>query len=359
MKTSTWITGAAVCLLVGLSVGQPASAQEPAKAEAVKVLVAKIPPLVEERDGELTGFDIELWREIARGLGRESTFEVVPFDQLLPKIAKGEGAVGLGGITINGEREGKVDFTHQYLPSGLAILVPTDKRGPSLASLVLSRQAIPWLLGGLGFIFLSGLLCWWSEIGNEEAFSDSFVPGYFEALYWTVVTMSTVGYGDYAPRRWLGRIVAVFVIFTGISLYGTLIAQGTSLLTAERIEGSIRSEKDLSGKTVVTIKDSTSAATVKRLGGKLVPVADFEAACAVLTAGKAEALVYDAPTLKNYVLGAGKDAVTLAGGVFEPQYYGIALPPKSPLREEINRTLLELKRNGVYEKLHRRYFGSE
>jgi polar amino acid transport system substrate-binding protein len=44
--------------------------------------------------------------------------------------------------------------------------------------------------------------------------------------------------------------------------------------------------------------------------------------------------------------------------VFKPENYGIALPTGSPLREEINQSLLRLRENGTYGELVRKWFGN-
>ncbi len=49
-----------------------------------------------------------------------------------------------------------------------------------------------------------------------------------EALWWTVVTMTTVGYGDYVPTTTSGRLLAVVLMFLGVGLFGVL----TSFLAA-------------------------------------------------------------------------------------------------------------------------------
>jgi voltage-gated potassium channel len=45
---------------------------------------------------------------------------------------------------------------------------------------------------------------------------------FFHAVWWTVVTVTTVGYGDFVPHTHLGRILGVFVMFSGIGLVSTL-----------------------------------------------------------------------------------------------------------------------------------------
>ncbi len=53
-----------------------------------------------------------------------------------------------------------------------------------------------------------------------------------EAIWWAITTATTVGYGDYAPVTTGGRVVAIFLMFTGIALYGLLAATLSQLLWA-------------------------------------------------------------------------------------------------------------------------------
>lgn len=42
---------------------------------------------------------------------------------------------------------------------------------------------------------------------------------WLDSLYFTVVTLSTVGYGDYAPKTDAGKIFTVFYVFIGIGIF--------------------------------------------------------------------------------------------------------------------------------------------
>lgn len=58
----------------------------------------------------------------------------------------------------------------------------------------------------------------------------------FNALWWTIVTLTTVGYGDIFPVTLGGRLIAVFVMFVGIGILGMLSATLASLLVTKKLK---------------------------------------------------------------------------------------------------------------------------
>lgn len=80
-----------------------------------------------------------------------------------------------------------------------------------------------------------------------------------DALWWSVITITTVGYGDYTPVSVLGRIIGTIVMFAGIGIAVTLvtvIAQGRVQRMQERLESKTEGKaRVLADETKATIKD--------------------------------------------------------------------------------------------------------
>jgi voltage-gated potassium channel len=74
-----------------------------------------------------------------------------------------------------------------------------------------------------------------------ERSSGGSIKNLGEAFWWLIVTVATVGYGDFTPVTTTGRIIASVVIVIGVSLIPFVAAQGASYLVTRRL----REEKGL------------------------------------------------------------------------------------------------------------------
>ena len=76
-------------------------------------------------------------------------------------------------------------------------------------------------------MILGGFILQWLENGDISEGNNPF--------WWAIVTMTTVGYGDYSPETLEGRLFAVFIMFTGITLVSLLTASISSIFVAQKI----------------------------------------------------------------------------------------------------------------------------
>jgi ABC-type amino acid transport substrate-binding protein len=84
------------------------------------------PPVVFERDGEITGIEADLAKLVGDTLGRRIIFERYPFTELIDALERGEIDVVMSGMSITPERAERVKFTESYMQVGQLALIRTS-----------------------------------------------------------------------------------------------------------------------------------------------------------------------------------------------------------------------------------------
>lgn len=72
-----------------------------------------------------------------------------------------------------------------------------------------------------------------TAVTTFEAGQDSQINSFSEALWWSVVTITTVGYGDVVPVTAEGRAFAIVLMVGGIGIFGGLTAQLASFFVRQ------------------------------------------------------------------------------------------------------------------------------
>ncbi len=73
----------------------------------------------------------------------------------------------------------------------------------------------------------------------ESAEKDSGFDNFFQAMWFTIVTVTTVGYGDMSPLSPAGKVAAVCIMFVGIGYSGILTGNITSWLVEKNRKKSL------------------------------------------------------------------------------------------------------------------------
>lgn len=113
---------------------------------------------------------------------------------------------------------------------------------------------IPVILTAL-VIILGGI----AEYLAEHKQPGANITNLGDALWWSVITITTVGYGDYTPISPIGRLIGVIVMFSGIGIAVTLvtvISQNRVLRMEERLKSKTEGKaRILANETKAAIKD--------------------------------------------------------------------------------------------------------
>lgn len=139
-------------------------------------------------------------------------------------------AVGFGNRLLS--IKGLIEFTKYNWLAMLAALVPAFRALRVLRVLVVLRGLAPYLqtrFARVGFIVLVTLplVLYVSALSVFEAeryAEGSNIQTFGEAFWWSLVSVTTVGYGDHFPVTDEGRATAVFLMFIGIGLFSALTA---------------------------------------------------------------------------------------------------------------------------------------
>lgn len=152
----TWMkAGAAVMAVAAMGLmagcGGEAAKSAPAKAasapagkELKVACIATYPPFVyKDKDGDIVGFDVDITKAVAKELGRDVTYESMPFDQLVPALTGNKADIAVAAIDMTQDRADKVNFSKIYYnKESVSILArkddnaikgPEDLRGKTVA----------------------------------------------------------------------------------------------------------------------------------------------------------------------------------------------------------------------------------
>lgn len=326
----------------------------------LRVAVKPAPPFViETSDGQFEGIAIELWRDIEARQSLESELSAVSLEELLLGVEEGRFDVGIGALTVTAERERRIDFSHPFHSSGLGIAA---REGGSVwvavLSGLLSRDFLRAAIGLSLLLLAVGALVWWFERRhNDEDFDARVGPGLGSGFWFAAVTMTTVGYGDKAPRSLGGRIVSFVWMFAAIIVISFFTAGLASSLTVNSLRAAVEGPEDLGRARVGTIDGTTSAQYLHSRGIDFTDHATVARLVAALESGSIEAAVYDAPILRWMLHSRGTDDLIMLPGTFERQEYAFALAENSPWRERLNRALLEECETPAFRRLLDDYLG--
>ncbi len=359
-STRQWL---ALGLCLALAVFSPlrAATPEPTASSGPPLTVSTVerPPFTFFEDGNpVRGFSIDLWDEIARRIGRDYRYRPADsFKDMLDSVRERRADLAVANISITAEREQYLDFSLPIYDSGLKVMIRAENGQPSLLQLFWESGAVQLIVGATLILLIIAHLMWWFEGGKQPYFRKEWPGGVWDAFWWAFIIVTMGGFELERPRGRISRVLAVFWIIVGLFFISTFTAKITTALTVGELSSSISGWQDLGKRKVGVPKGTTMEAFARKHGLNTVVYDDFQQALQALENGKVFAILADAPVAEYYASQVSEGEVVTVGETFAPDKIGIALQQDSPLREPINRALLQIIEDGSYDTIRRRYFG--
>lgn len=307
-----------------------------------------------------TGFSVDLWKAVAERNGFDYRFRRFDaFSDMLKAVRDGTVDAATANISITSEREQVLDFSQPIFSAGLQIMIPAQpNQGASIWRIVTSPDLLTAVFLAFGLLFGGGMLMWRLEHGRQPYFEQPAREALFPSFWWALNLVVNGGFEERVPRSPLGRVFGVVLVVSSLFLVSLFVAKITSMMTVAAISSSVNGVNDLYGKRIGTVDGSTAAGFLERRDLQFAGFGNPGDLIEAFERGDLEAVVFDAPILAYYVNTEGRDVAQLAGPVFLRESYGFALPSGSPLTEGINQALLNLREDGSYGKIKRKWFGA-
>lgn len=319
-----------------------------------------IEPFVYRDGGELRGYSVDVWQQAARRLNLKYEWVIYgTIDELIEAVKDGKADLAIAAISMTPQRDAILDFTYPYFDSGLQIMV-RQRSQPSFfqgISLVSARFLLEVLLMGVLAGLIMAHMIWLVERRSNPDFPRGYFKGIWEGLWWLLSIIADGAYHDMETKSVVKRLMTVTFWIFGVAIIAEFTATLTSALTIHQLTSSITSPTDLPGYRLATLNESTAAEFLDEHNLDFTGVDRIETAYKLLEDQDVDAIVFDAPVLLYYAAHQGNQKVAVPGKIFHLEKYGLALPENTPLREDLNKVLLELYQDGTMEALQQKWFG--
>ena len=339
------------------------TAQENEEIEPIKVAIKNVEPFIFDEGGTKAGFSIDLWQALAAETALPYEFvEVSSVTEQIDAVKAGDVDMAIAAISMTASREEHIDFSHPYFDAGLQIMTQSDSFLPlsSLVKVLFSPEVVSALVGLVIVIIIFGHLVWLFERQDNPHFQQGYFRGVWEGIWWSAVTVTTVGYGDRTPKAVLGRLLALIWMFIGLFIIANFTATITTQLTLNELRSELNGPEDLRNRRIATVAGSSATEYLRENNLSYIGVLTIEDAYEMLRKKEIDAIVSDAPVLRYYMsTGEYRHNFQIVGDLMNKETYGIALPVNSPYEDELNKGLLTLYENGTYDDIYDKWFSVE
>ncbi|GAB4334116.1 MAG: hypothetical protein OHK0038_10820 [Flammeovirgaceae bacterium] len=339
-----------------------AIAQTEIKKEVdMKVAIIVEPPYVMKRaDGSFHGLSVEIWREISDK--NNITYEFVEYDsrsQIMLSLMRKKVDIAINPLPVSSVRLKQFEVTQPYFMSsiGVAALKGSDDQVPIFINNLLSWGFFKLFLTLLSIIVFFGIVMWLIERKYNRAEFRDGIHGIFDGIWWSIVTISTVGYGDKTPKTVLGKTISMVWILSAISLISSFTATITSQLTVNRLELEIERIDDLkTGLKIGCVKSSIAQDYLQSQGIRYVEFETPQEGLKALISKEIDLFTYDRASLRFLITDEHWESkIRLLHFTFHRQFFSMILPKRSIFYDNINTSLTDLVNSDDWVGTLRKY----
>lgn len=318
-------------------------------------------PFIYTSNNELKGVNIWLWENICKEQGINYQLVETPLEEIVERIGNNEIDVSIVPLTITEERSRTIDFSPPNFIAYSSILIPKISATEKLLLAIGSFLNLGFFraVGALFIVILIfGLLLWLFEKRKNKAEFGEGLKGVWDGIWWSAVTMTTVGYGDKSPKTLAGRFIALIWMFAGLMIISGFTAAITSSLTVSQLSWNYSEISDFKEKKLGTIGESATEEWLNNnFYNDLMTFKSIEEALSALSNGKIDAITYDNPALQHVIRNENYAGYEVLPILYNQQMYAFGLSEAidPDISEKISNEMLKLTESRDWEMLLSEY----
>ena len=319
------------------------------------------PFVIKTEDGNYEGLSIELWENVAQSSNLTFRYQQVSdYIGILKRLEYDEIDLTVNPMEVNDLRVKKFDMTQPYFISSIGVAVPYLNRSALKVFInnIFSFAFLEIVLLLTFVIFVFGFFLWLAERQHNKFQFRPGLLGLFDGLWWSAVTMTTVGYGDKAPKSNLGKAIAIVWMFTAVIIISSFTASIASTLTISRLQTDINTAEDIRLVEKISVVGATS-------GEFYLQQEDFAInqtfaspilALRALAKKQNDVLLHDRTILQYYISKLALDEkVKLLPITLKKNYQSFMFPKDHYAYDLINVALMREIQKSRWEELQRKY----
>ena len=332
------------------------------EGDTLTIGIYQNPPFVIKTDANTyEGLSIELWEKIASSTNLNYRYqEYSDFIGILKRLEYREIDLTINPMDVSDMRVEKFDMTQPFFISSIGAAIPLLNQSTLslFISNIFSRAFLKIVLLLLLVIFVFGFMLWLAERKYNRFQFRPGLMGLFDGLWWSAVTMTTVGYGDKAPKSNLGKTIGIVWMFTAVIIISSFTAGIASTLTISGLQTDIQSAEDIRLVENVSAVGASSSETyllqenisINQTYASPIP------ALRALAKKENDVLLYDRTILQYYINRLSlNEKVRLLPFTLKESYQSFMLPKDHPAYDRINVGLIREIQQESWAELQRKY----
>lgn len=301
----------------------------------------------------LSEIAFKVWQNSASAMGVQfNTIRADNLTQAISLLENGKAQLIVGPIIPTAQiLPTQYDYVDTYIPNQTGILISTKSHLNVWKKVfyLLKIFAGVSFLTVLCLMLVFAVLVWLAETrSNSDVFPRNPISGIAVAWWFSIVSFTTVGYGDYVPKSSTGRFITVFWLFIslilGSTLYATMSSEATRLETQNH---EINSLSEIGGKPIGYLQGHIGAyEDIEKYKGIPIPAVDFQQLATALTTEKISAAFVNNLVLNHELRQHPSANLKLLDLMVNSESFSFIIHRDNPLESVLIRTLYQQQLNG-------------